>query len=72
MVINPLPNDTFLDLYKLTAYADDKINVTKNQKLFLKGVENTVGKEENAGYALQGYLFLIKNTYSRSIILLAQ
>ena len=48
--INPLPNDNFSDRSKLKAFADDKINVTYNLKLFLGWVENIVGKGENAGY----------------------
>ena len=43
---NSLPNDKFLDWPKLKAFADDKINVTWEQKL----VENIVGKGENTGY----------------------
>ena len=37
-------------LPKLKAFADDKSNVTQNIKLVLQRLENTVGKEENAGY----------------------
>ena len=29
-LFNPLPNDKILDLSKLKAFADDKLNVTKN------------------------------------------
>ena len=39
-----------LDWSKLKAFADDKINVTETQKLFLKWVENIAEKGENAGY----------------------
>ena len=39
-----------LDLSKLKAYADDKINVTEALKFVLGKVENIVGKGENAGY----------------------
>ena len=38
-----LPSDKFLDLSKLKALADNKINVTENFKLVL-------GKGENVGY----------------------
>ena len=39
-----------LDLSKLKAIADDKINATQNRKFILEGIENIVGKGENAGY----------------------
>ena len=45
-----LPNDKFLDLSKLKAFADDKINVREKLKLVLESTENIVGKGENAGY----------------------
>ena len=37
---NSIPNDKILDLSKLKAYADDKINVTKKLKFKLGRVEN--------------------------------
>ena len=39
---NTLPNNKYLDLSKLKAFADDKINVTKILKFGLGRVENTV------------------------------
>ena len=45
-----LPNDKFLDLSKLKAFADDKINVTEKLKFVFGIVENIVRKGENAGY----------------------
>ena len=48
--LNPLPNDKFSDLSKLTELADDKINVTEKFKFLMGRVENSVGKGENAGY----------------------
>ena len=45
-----LPDDKSLDWYKLKAFADDKIIVTKDIKVVFHRIENTVGKEENAGY----------------------
>ena len=52
--LNPLSNDKFLDLTKLKAFADDKLNVAKVTFFFFfflfDRAENTVGKEENAGY----------------------
>ena len=44
------PNDTFLDWYKLKAFAGNKINVTEKLKFVLRREENIVGKGENAGY----------------------
>ena len=48
--VNSLPNDKNLDLSKLIAFADDKINLTKKMKFVFVRVENMVGKGENAGY----------------------
>ena len=50
MIFNPFPNSKFLDLSKLKAFADDKINVTEKLKLVLGTGGNIVGKGENAGY----------------------
>ena len=47
---NSLPNDKIVDLSKLKAFADDKLNVTQKLKFPLGRVENFVGKGENAGY----------------------
>ena len=41
---NPLPKDKILDWFKWKAFADDKINVTKELKFTLERVENIVGK----------------------------
>ena len=46
----PLPNDKILDLSNLIAFAEDKVNHTKNIKYANHEVENIVGKGENAGY----------------------
>ena len=48
--IHSLPNNNFLDMTKLKASADDKINVTKQLKFVLEGIENSVGKGESADY----------------------
>ena len=48
--INSLPNDKIVDWFKLKAFADDKIDVNKKLKFGMGGVENIVGKGENAGY----------------------
>ena len=47
---DPLSNDKFLDMTKLKAFADDKLNFAKITISLCDRVENTVGKEENAGY----------------------
>ena len=47
---NPLPNDKILDLSKLKAFADDKINVTQKFNFVFERIENIVGKGENAGF----------------------
>ena len=43
-LINSLPNDNILDLSKLKALADNKINVNAMLKFGLGMVENIVGK----------------------------
>ena len=48
-VVNSLPNDKILDMTKLKAFADDKLYIAKMTISLLGSVENTVGKEENAG-----------------------
>ena len=64
-----LPNDTFLDLSKLKALADEKLNVTEKLKFVLGRIENIVGKGENAGY--QHFLLLLqcfqKASFSQSL-----
>ena len=46
---NSLPNK-FLDEAKMKDFSDDKINVTEKLNFVLGGVENIVGKGENADY----------------------
>ena len=41
---NSLPNYKILDLYKLKAFADDKINEVIKLKFDLESVENILGK----------------------------
>ena len=48
--INASQNDSFIDLNKFKAFADDKLNVAKIMISVFDRVENTVGKGENAGY----------------------
>ena len=47
---NSLPDDRILDWSRLTAFANDKINVTEKLKFVSRRVENIVGKGENVGY----------------------
>ena len=49
MSFNPLPDDKILDMTKLKAYADDKLNIVKMMISLFNKVENTVEKGENAG-----------------------
>ena len=50
LFIDPLPKYKILDVTKLKAFADDKLNVVKMMISFFLRVENAVGKGENAGY----------------------
>ena len=50
MELNPFPNDKIVDLTKLKAFAYDTLNIAKMMIPLFDGVENTVGKGENAGY----------------------
>ena len=45
-----LPNNIILDWSKLEAFADNKINMTKQLKFGMGRVEIIVGNGENAGY----------------------
>ena len=49
MLINSLPSDKFLNLSKLKALGDDKINVTEKLKFLFARIEINVGKGENTG-----------------------
>ena len=48
--MNALPNDKFLDLSKLKAFADEKKKVADKLKFVLWMVENIVENGQNAGY----------------------
>ena len=50
MSLNSLRNDKILNLSKLKALADDKINVAKMIIYVFDRAENIVEKGENAGY----------------------
>ena len=49
-LLNSLPNDKIVEVTKLKAFADDKLNIAKMMNSLFDRVENTVGKGENAGY----------------------
>ena len=49
-VINPFPNNKFLDSSKLKEFADNNFKLGENGRKFYKRVENTVGKGEIARY----------------------
>ena len=49
-MFSSLPNDKILDMTKLKAFADDKLNVAKIMVSLLNRIENPVGTGENAGY----------------------
>ena len=66
-VFNPLPHDKILGLPKLKTFADDKLNVTQDIKVFFHWMENIVGKAEIAGY--QHFLLIpqcFQNAFSSS------
>ena len=48
--MNSLPNDKILDVTKLKAFADDKMNIAQMMIFVFDRVENIVGRGENAGY----------------------
>ena len=62
MLINSLPSDKFLNLSKLKAFGDNKINVTEKLKIVCARVEIIVGKGENAGY----HHFLVFPRFSKA------
>ena len=47
--LNPLPNDKILDMTKLKAFADDKLNFAKMMIALLNRGKNIVGKGESTG-----------------------
>ena len=54
--LNHLHNKKFLDVTKLKAFADHKLNVAEMVIFLFDSAENTVGKGENAAY--QHFLLL--------------
>ena len=53
--IKSLPDDKIIDLPKLKALTDDKLNVAQMLELFFNRLENILGKGENANN--QHFLF---------------
>ena len=49
-LINLLPDDKILEMSKLGAFADGNFTVDQTVHFFFNGIENIVGKGENAGY----------------------
>ena len=49
-LLNPFPDDKFLDSSKLKEFADNNFKFDVNGRKLSKWVENTVGKEEIACY----------------------
>ena len=50
VLFNSLPNDKILDVTKLKASADDKLNVAQMMTSVFERVENITGKGENASH----------------------
>ena len=63
-LFNSLPNDKILDLSKLKALADNKINVTEKLKIIFGTVENIVKKGES--------VFFFSHYVSKRLLCLAR
>ena len=50
ITLNSSPHDKILDVTKLKAFADEKINVAHMMISVFDRIENMLGKGENAGY----------------------
>ena len=50
VIFNPLPNDKILDMTKLKAFADNKLNIAKMSISLFDRVENIVGKTEKCWF----------------------
>ena len=66
MLLNPSPNDKFLDLSELKAFADNKLNLAEKLKFILGRVENIEGKGEIAG---NQYFLLFPQCFQKASIL---
>ena len=60
-LFNSSPNNKFLDWSKSIPFVDNKTNVPQKLKFVLEGIENIVGKGENAGYhnGLKSFFFRV-------------
>ena len=63
-MLNPFPHNKILDLTKLKAFADDKLNVTKMIISVFDRVENIVGKGE---IACTSYFSFSHNVFKRPV-----
>ena len=61
-ILNSLPKGKILDHCKLKAFADNKLKLIKMAKIVLDKIQNSVGKEENAGYSI---FFFSLNVFKR-------
>ena len=50
LIVNSLLHSKILDLSKLNAFTEDNFKVAEVVQFCFHGVENIVGKRENAGY----------------------
>ena len=50
LIVNSLLHSKILDLSKLNAFTEDNFKVPEVVQFCFHGVENIVGKRENAGY----------------------
>ena len=67
-MIKPLPNDKILDMTKLKAFSNNKLDVGKMTISLFDRVENIVGKGENAGY-LHFLLFSVSFLWSLKVVI---
>ena len=68
--LNPFPHNKILDMTKLKAFADDKLNVTKMIICVFDRVENIVGKGEiactsNFSFSHNAFKRLLSQTHQK-------
>ena len=63
--LTSLPNNKILDVTKLKAFADNKINVAQMMTSVFDRVENLVKKAENAGYQ---HFLLFPHIFKRLLV----
>ena len=64
----PLPNGEILDVTKLTASEDHKLNVAIMTISLFDRVENTVGKVENAGFQHSPFPTIFSKGFSFRVV----